>query len=163
MDAVTLGIAENFHFHKVIRKLSNSLKGRTLILVERRDQGEYLKQLMPNAHWINGDDDVESVRQPVINALCKAKDVTAIVMRQIITAGIDIKIHNLINAAGGDADHNIIQQIGRGLRCASDKEILRFYDFVFNINPYLHKHSNNRIRTLTKQGHEVIVKTELDF
>jgi superfamily II DNA or RNA helicase len=163
IDAVTLGLEENFYFHKVIKKLDASLHGRTLILVERRAQGEYLKQIMPHAHWINGSDDIKTVRRPVMEALCKEKNTTAIVMRQIITAGIDIKIHNLINASGGDAEHNVVQQIGRGLRCANDKEKLKFYDFIFKNNPYLNKHSNNRIRTLEDQGHEIIIKDQLDF
>ena len=163
IDSVTLGIAENYYFHKVIKRLSLSLTGRTLILVERRDQGEYLQQLIPNAHWINGDDDVEKTRKPVINALRSAENVIAIVMRQIITAGIDIMIHNLINAAGGDADYNVIQQIGRGLRCASDKDGLKYRDFIFETNDYLEKHSHNRIKTLKAQGHEVVIKNEFDF
>lgn len=162
IDAVTLGIAENYHFHQIIRKLARSLKGRTLILVERRDQGEYLKQLIPEAHWINGSDSIES-RQPVIQALKTSEQVTAIVMRHIITSGIDIMIHNLINAAGGDADYNVVQQIGRGLRRADDKAILKYYDFIFKINEYLYKHSNNRVQVLIDQGHEVVVKDELDF
>lgn len=162
IDAVTLGIAENYEFHSIIRRLARSKKGRTLILVERRDQGEYLKQLMPEAHWINGSDSLKA-REPVIKALQSSDNVTAIVMRHIITAGIDIMIHNLINAAGGDAHYNVIQQIGRGLRCASDKDQLEFYDFVFNINDYLYKHSKNRIKTLTDEGHNVTVKDEIDF
>ena len=162
IDAVTLGIAENYHFHNVVRRLSRSLKGRTLILVERRDQGEYLKQLMPEAHWVNGDDSIE-VRKPVIEALKSEKDVTAIVMRQIITAGINVKVHNLINAAGGDASYNVIQQIGRGLRCAEDKDILQYYDFIFEINDYLYKHSKNRMKTLEEEGHTVTAKDEHDF
>jgi superfamily II DNA or RNA helicase len=58
-------------------------------------------------------------------------------MRQIITAGINIKIHDLINAAGRRRAHNIIQLMGRGLRTASDKDKLRYHDFHFLINDYL--------------------------
>ena len=162
IDAVTLGIAENHEFHSIVKRLARSRKGRTLILVERRDQGEYLKQLMPEAHWINGSDSLDT-RKPVIEALQSSDNVTAIVMRQIITAGIDIMIHNLINAAGGDAKYNVIQQIGRGLRCASDKDQLEYFDFIFNINDYLYKHSKNRIRVLKEEGHNVVIKDSLDF
>lgn len=163
IDSITLGIAENYFFHKIVKRLALSLTGRTLILVERRDQGEYLKQLIPEAHWINGDDDVEKVRKPVINALRSSENVIAIVMRQIITAGIDVMVHNLINAAGGDADYNVIQQIGRGLRLANDKNCLEYRDFVFKTNDYLEKHSNSRIRTLEDQGHEVTIRDKFDF
>jgi len=69
-------------------------------------------------------------------------------------------VHNLVNAAGGQADHLIIQRMGRGLRTAKDKDDLNYIDFVFDINPYLHKHSMKRIKILKEQGHEVQV---LDF
>ena len=159
IDAVSLGISENFAFHKKVRDLARSLKGRTLILVERRNQGEYLKQLIPEAAWVNGDDSVED-RKPVMEALRSDENAIAIVMRQIITAGINVKVHNLINASGGMAAHNVIQQMGRGLRVANDKDVLNFYDFIFDINKYLYNHSKARIRTLTEEGHDVVVKDD---
>ena len=79
----------------------------------------------------------------------------AIATQGIFNTGINVFVHNLINAAGGQADHLIIQRMGRGLRTASDKDILNYYDFVFEINSYLHKHSLKRIKILQKQGHEI--------
>jgi superfamily II DNA or RNA helicase len=72
-------------------------------------------------------------------------------------------LHNLINAAGGQAEHIIIQRMGRGLRTAGDKDELNYFDFVFEINDYLMKHSKKRIKILEKEGHEVVVKENLDF
>ena len=66
--------------------------------------------------------------------------------------------HNLINAAGGQADHMIIQRMGRGLRTADDKDILKYFDFLFKTNKYLEKHSEKRIKILKKEGHEVTVE-----
>jgi len=43
-DAVTKGIAENNHFHKMVSKLVSRLSGRTLILVERIEHGERLEK-----------------------------------------------------------------------------------------------------------------------
>lgn len=161
-DAIKLGIEQNFDFHKAVVRLARSRPGRTLIIVERIEQGEYLHQLMPEASWIQGKDSL-AVREPVIEALKKAENCCAIVMRQIITAGINVKIHNLINASGGQAAHNLIQQIGRGLRTANDKDILQYYDFMFMINPYLWRHSEWRAEVLRNEGHNVTVKEELDF
>lgn len=161
-DAVTLGIANNFFFLKTIQKLAASLKGRTLILVERIDQGEYLKQLIPHAHWISGKDKL-SVKADVFKELREQDNCVAIAIRHIITAGINVFLHNLINASGGAAEHAIIQQMGRGLRCAEDKEYLDFYDFIFRTNQYLEDHSMNRIKTLAEQGHEITIKEEFDF
>ena len=53
--------------------------------------------------------------------------------------------------------------MGRGLRTAWDKEGLNFYDFLFEINDYLKDHSKKRIKILTEEGHEVIIKEEIDF
>lgn len=162
-DAVTLGIAHNIPFHRAIKKLALSLKGRTLILVERIDQGDYLKQMLPDAHWIRGKTKLTK-RAQVFEELREGKnDVITIAMRHIVTAGINVFLHNLINASGGDAEHGVIQQLGRGLRPASDKDILHYYDWIFMTNDYLNDHSMNRVRTLKKEGHKIIVKEELDF
>lgn len=161
-DAVTLGIEQNMYLHQTVQRLAQSLKGRTLILVERLDQGEFLHQLLPGSHWISGSVDLDD-RFKVFKELKHGSSVIAIAMRHIITAGINVFVHNMINASGGQADHNIVQQMGRGLRCAEDKEILDYYDFMFKINPYLDKHSKHRIKTLKKEGHEIVIKEEIDF
>jgi len=162
MDAVTLGIAKNVYFHKIVKKLAKSLKGRTLILVERIEQGEMLKSLLPEAHWIQGKDDLET-RSKMINDLKEGEQVIAIVMQKIITSGINVFLHNLVNAAGGQAHHSVVQRMGRGLRTANDKDILNYYDFLFNINSYLHKHSEKRIKVLGQEGHKIIIKDDIDF
>lgn len=161
-DAVKLGIEQNFHFHEIIARLAQSCKGRTLIVVERIEQGEYLKQLIPGSHFIQGKNSLKE-RAPVINALKEGDRTIAIVMRHIITAGINVKIHDLINAAGGDSAHNIIQLIGRGLRTANDKSLLRYHDFYFLINDYLRKHSEWRMQVIEKERHTLIVKKSIDF
>ena len=161
-DAVKLGLEQNFHFHQIVKRLEKKLNGRTLIVVERVEQGKYLKQLLPHAHWIHGDVKVED-RLPAIMSMKEDEKCTCICMRQIITAGINVKIHNLVNAAGGDAAHNLIQQMGRGLRTADDKNMLQYYDFLYRMNDYLRKHSEWRMEVLENEGHTVTLKEELDF
>ena len=161
-DAVKLGIEQNFYFHEAVKKLARSRKGRTLIVVERIEQGEYLKSLMPEAHWMQGKDSLKK-RLPIINSLKSDDKCIAIIMRPIITAGINIMIHDLINAAGGDGAHGIIQLMGRGLRLAPDKEMLEYHDFHFTINDYLRKHSEWRMQVLQQEGHKVTLKDSLDF
>jgi superfamily II DNA or RNA helicase len=163
MDAVTRGIAESYHFHKVVTRLAKQQTGRTLILVDRIAHGDALHSLIPGSLWVQGKDNA-TTRKNVIKLLQKAdNDIVAIATQQIFNTGINVYIHNLINAAGGQADHLIIQRMGRGLRRADDKEGLNYYDFVFNINDYLLDHSKKRIRILEEQGHEVIVKDSIDF
>src|SRR5581483_8689668 len=105
--------------------------------------------------WVQGKDNA-TTRKSVIKQLQKSdKDIVAIATQQIFNTGINVFIHNLINAAGGQADHLIVQRMGRGLRKAEDKAGLNYYDFVFDINDYLLDHSKKRIRILQEQGHEV--------
>lgn len=162
-DAVTNGISKNLYFHQIVSKLAKSRKGRTLIIVERLAHGDMLSNLIPNALWIQGKDNDET-RNYVKKQLQIAPDnVIAIATQGIFNTGVNVFIHNLINAAGGTADHEIIQRMGRGLRTANDKEILNYYDFYFTINPYLEKHSKSRIKILKKEQHKIIVHKTIDF
>lgn len=162
LDAVTLGISNNFKFLQTVQRLAQSLNGRTLILVERIDQGEYLQQLLPGSIWIQGKDDIDK-RAAAFKELKFSGKVIAIAMRHIITAGINIFCHNLINAAGGKAEHSVVQQLGRGLRCANDKELLNFYDFIYKTNDYLYKHSQARLEIIANEGHKIVIKEDIDF
>ncbi len=153
LDAVTRGIAENYTFHKMVVKLANSLKGRTLILVDRIAHGDTLNNMIKDSIWVQGKDNMKT-RKEAIEMLKKSKeDITILATQQIFNTGVSFFCHNLINAAGGQADHQIIQRMGRGLRTANDKEILNYYDFVFDINKYLKQHSEKRIKILKKEGH----------
>jgi superfamily II DNA or RNA helicase len=143
--------------HKKVVELTNTLSGRTLILVDRIAHGDILKSLIPTAYWITGKDDNDS-RKEVITMLQNSKtSCIAIATQQIFNTGINVKIHSLINAAGGQADHLIIQRMGRGLRTADDKKEVLYIDFMFENNPYLKKHSVKRIKILEKEGHSLQV------
>lgn len=154
MDAVTKGMVENDHFHQKVVSLTTSMRGRTLILVDRLSHGDSLQALIPHALWVQGKDNDET-RKSVIERLQNAENCVAIATQGIFNTGINVFVHNLINAAGGQADHLIIQRMGRGLRTAKDKEGLHYVDFIFDMNPYLHKHSMKRIKILKQQGHEI--------
>lgn len=163
IDAVTNGIANNHHFHDIVTRLANKQKGRTLILVDRIAHGDALFLMIQNSLWVQGKDTSET-RKEVIKQLQTAKgDIVAIATQQIFNTGINVFVHNLINAASGQAEHLIIQRMGRGLRTTKDKLELNYYDFVFNINDYLLEHSKKRIKILKKEGHEVEIKEQLDF
>jgi len=161
IDAVTRGIAENWHFHDVVTKLAKKLEGRTLILVDRIAHGDALFSMIPNALWVQGKDDIDT-RKFVIEKLKTSKEkIIAIATQQILNTGINVMTHNVINAAGGQAEHQIIQRMGRGLRTASDKDVLNYFDFIFYNNEYLLNHSRKRIKILQKEGHDVKVEDEI--
>lgn len=159
IDAVTRGIAENYSFHKLVKKLVDSLKGRTLVLVDRIAHGDMLNNLIPNSIWVQGKDNIKT-RKEAIEILKKSQeDIVVLATQQIFNTGVSFFCHNLINAAGGQADHMIVQRMGRGLRTAGDKEILNYFDFIFKTNKYLEKHSEKRIKILKKEGHEIEIKS----
>ena len=163
MDAVTYGIAQNDHLNQSVAKLVQKLKGRTLLVVERIEHGEYLQNLIPGSFWVHGSQK-KSIRKSAIEDLKTHKgDFVAIAVDKIVNKGVNVFIHNLVNVAGGKADHQVIQRLGRGLRTADDKEKLHYYDFYFTLNPYLEKHSKERVRVLEGEGHKVEIKDEFDF
>ena len=163
MDAVDRGIANNLYFNQIIKRLAYKQQGRTLILVERLQHGDLLKSLIPDSLWVQGKDDL-ATRKEVITKLKKSKEnVIAIATQGIFNTGVDFRVHQLINAAGGKAEHVIIQRFGRGLRAADDKVVLNYYDFIFTINEYLERHSKDRIKILQKEGHIVEIKDTIDF
>jgi len=161
-DAVTYGLAENHTFHKIVANLvEERCPGRTLILVERLAHGDHLKKLIPGSFWIKGEDDLET-RRFVIDHLKNYKgNLVAIATQGILNTGINVMVHNLINCAGGKAAHQIVQRIGRGLRQADDKVALEYHDFMFHMNPYLEKHSEERVKILDKSGHKIKIMDEL--
>ena len=161
-EAVQYGIVENHKFHDIVVNLANKCTGRTLILVDRIQHGDILKYRLPDALWVKGEDD-DKTRQYVIEQLQKAKgNVIAIATQQIFNTGINVFIHQLVNVCGGSADHLIIQRMGRGLRTAKDKDGLKYFDFLFQNNEYLEKHSEKRISILEKQGHKVEIFDSLE-
>lgn len=161
-DAVTQGIAENQYFHGVVSRLAQSFSGRTLIIVDRIAHGDALLDRMPDAIWVRGKDNMRT-RRAVIDRLKKDKgNVVAIATAGIFNTGINTFIHQLVNAAGGKAEHTMVQRMGRGLRRAPDKDHLLYVDFMFKNNDYLEDHSEKRCDIFVKEGHKVTIK-EIDF
>lgn len=157
-DAVTQGIAENEIFHKQVCDIVSGLSGRTLIIVERISHGDRLNELLPGSLWVRGQDNQKTRKEVIERLKVSEGNVVAIASSGIFNTGLNCFIHNLINAAGGKAEHQIIQRFGRGLRTAKDKDILNYYDFIFHNNKdYLLKHSIKRIDILRNEGHDVEV------
>jgi len=160
-DAVTFGIAQNDYLHHKVVKLMETLKGRTLLVVERIEHGEKLKEMIPGSFWLHGSQK-KGIRQQTVEELkFHEGDFVGIAVDSIVNKGVNVFIHNLVNCAGGKAEHLVIQRMGRGLRTADDKEGLNYYDFFFTINPYLEKHSEERIRILKAEGHNVKIVDSL--
>lgn len=160
LEAETEGIIDNEPFHKKVVDIVNNIQeGRILILVKRLAHGDKLKDMIPNAHWIRGEDSSET-REKVLQELRQSdqKKVVAI-MSSIGFYGLNVFVHHLINASGGKEPNMLIQKIGRGLRKSFDKDKLEYYDFLFQGNNYLAKHSTIRADILKKEGHQVTIES----
>ena len=163
LDAVTDGIAQNMVLHEMTRRLVETLEGRILIIVERIAHGDLLQDIIPGSLWVRGQDTVET-RKDIIKKLKENKTKTvAIATAGIFNTGINVFVNSLINCAGGQAEHQIIQRFGRGLRVADDKKHLKYYDWYFTNNDYLEKHSARRMDILEKEGHTVTLKETFDL
>lgn len=160
-DAVQYGIAGNMHLHNMVKDLVESLEGRTLIIVDRIEHGDTLADMIPNALWIRGQDNLETRKDIVTKLSTSEGKVVAIASSGIFNTGINVFVHNLINSSGGKSEHVVLQRFGRGLRVCADKPHLNYYDFVFTCNDYLYSHSQLRTKILKKQGHNVVVHDNL--
>jgi superfamily II DNA or RNA helicase len=161
-DSDQLGIVENEHLqNKIVEIVSNIPEGRILILVRRLPHGDRLKALMPDAHWIRGEDTAET-REHVLEQL-RQSDRTKVVaiMSAIGFYGLNVLCHHLINACGGKDANLLIQKVGRGLRKGIDKEHLEYHDFLFEGDRFLQRHSKTRIEVLQSEGHQVTVEPVL--
>jgi superfamily II DNA or RNA helicase len=156
IDAVTKGIAQNDYLNNMVKKIITEMSGRTLILVDRIEHGDRLKELIPHAYWIQGKDNLDS-RQFVIDKLTANEQAVGIATAGILSVGVNVFVHQLVNLCDSNAEHILLQALGRGLRVKSDKQHLKYYDFLFEINQYLNDHSKNRIKILEKQGYSVSI------
>jgi superfamily II DNA or RNA helicase len=163
MDAVTDGIANNTLLHEMTRKLVSTLDGRILIIVERISHGDMMHDLIPGSIWVRGQDTLETRKQAIKRLKEDTGKVVAIATSGIFNTGINVFCHSLINCAGGQAEHQIVQRFGRGLRVADDKTHLKYFDWYFTNNDYLEKHSSKRIDILQNEGHDVLLKQEFDL
>ena len=163
-DAVKYCIAQNEYLNQAVARLvKNKLKGRTLLSVERIEHGERLVGLIDGAFWLYGSQKKEVRAEAVDGLKYNTEDFVAVAISKIVNKGINVFVHNICNLSGFKAAHLIIQFLGRGLRTTDDKETLNYYDFYFTNNPYLEKHSEERVKVLKNEGHEVEIREQFDF
>lgn len=160
LEVETKGMIENHLFHRKVVEIVNSIpEGRILILVKRLSHGDILKDLIPEAHWVRGEDTSET-RELVLQELRQSKQKKVIaILSSIGFYGLNVYVHHLINASGGKEPNLLIQKIGRGLRKSFDKERLDYYDFLFTGDNYLSRHSRVRMQVLKQEGHKVSIES----
>jgi len=102
--------------------------GNTLVLIDRIETGEILKELLPDATFISGQ--MKSTkRKEHYKEINLAENAIMIATYGTTSTGISInRIFNLILLEPGKSFVRVIQSIGRGLRKADDKDAVAIYD-----------------------------------
>jgi superfamily II DNA or RNA helicase len=135
--------------NRMIASIANfkiSENKQTLILVRHKAHGKILRDLIPDAIYLSGDDDQkyrEQMKKDFID-----KKVRCLIATSIFGEGTDIStIDVLINARFEKTEIQTKQGIGRALRLAEGKDKAEVYDFLILGNKYLKNHSIERINT----------------
>lgn len=117
--------------------------GNTLIMVNGREVGKRLSKLIDGAIFIDGTDNAD-IRKNVYSMFDQRDDLVLITTMQLVSTGLNIKrIMNIVALDANKAFIQIIQSIGRGLRKASDKDSVNYYD-ISSDTKYATKHRNTR-------------------
>jgi superfamily II DNA or RNA helicase len=128
-------------------------KGNTFILVNGVAYGKRLKKLIPDSHFIYGDDETK-VRKEIFKLFDDNNDIVVISTFQLASTGLNIKrIFNLLLIDAGKGFIRIIQSIGRGLRKAHDKDEVNVDDICSDLK-YAKRHLSSRIRHYTSQKYK---------
>jgi superfamily II DNA or RNA helicase len=134
--------------NQIIAKLSESLSGNVLVMVNHLDHGDMLLSLMhtrsdKRVFFVKGEMEVEE-RKKIIDMMEKNDNIICIAMASIFSTGINIKnLPNIIFAGLGKSFIRVVQSIGRGLRLHDNKSKLRIIDVSDNLK-YSHSHALHR-------------------
>lgn len=130
-----------------VRALSQQELGNTMVIVSSKQHGKKLASLMPEAHFVSGDDDVED-RAVIYDYFSKNNNLIVIVTAQVGGVGLSInRIFNLILLDIGKSFIRVIQAVGRGLRknAKQGKVRVKVYDIHSSLQ-YGKKHCRDRIK-----------------
>lgn len=155
-DAYTKLIVNNEERNKIIVSLAKRAKGIVLILVNRIDHGNILKELLPESVFVTGEDTSE-FRNGILDEMRDGGS-KVYIATPIYDEGVDVpSVDTIILAAGGKSHIKVLQRIGRGLRKKERENILTVHDFLDDTNMHLFGHSQERIETYSEQKFKTVV------
>ena len=157
-------ITSDVEFNTIVTKIAEkemNLGRQVLVLVRRREHGEYLSNAIEGSVYLNGDDSEE--KRELIKYRFSKKEVKCLIATAIFGEGQSIdQIDVLINARAHKSDIMSIQGVGRALRKAANKDIAFIYDFLIIGNKHLTSHSVERINNYKSEPEfKICVKRNL--
>jgi superfamily II DNA or RNA helicase len=148
-------IYQNEKRNQIIKKLSDTLTGNTLIMVNHLDHGDILYDLLSKSSgkrvfFVKGEMKVTD-RSDIVQLMETSDEIICIAMSSIFSTGINIKNLPYIMFAGlGKSFIRVVQSIGRGLRLHDNKNKLVIFDICDNLR-YSHAHSVYRQNIYDKE------------
>lgn len=146
--------------NKVITQIASSIDKNILILVDRIEHGERLKNLIVAKNqnkqvvFICGDVDKEE-RDKVKNIMETNNNVVCIAITKIFSTGVSIKnIHYILFAVAWKTRVSIIQAIGRGVRTLKGKTKVVLFD-IHDMLRYGEKHFQQRFKIYKDEGFRI--------
>lgn len=106
------------------------LTGNTLVLINRIDTGDQLRELLPDAVFVSGKMKLTD-RKNEYDEIKTADNKIIIATYGVAAVGINIpRIFNLVLIEPGKSFVRVIQSIGRGIRKAHDKDFVQIWDIT---------------------------------
>lgn len=138
------GIVENAERNKLIADIAADNKDKKLIiLVQYKEHGDVLKEMIPWAEFIHGEEKDDARIQMMEDF--RDGELMCLIGTSVIGEGVDLPCAEaLIMAGGGKARSQVIQNIGRVLRIMDGKEKATVYDFTDRDGGFLEEHSEER-------------------
>jgi superfamily II DNA or RNA helicase len=160
------GIVENDARNAMIVAIAQKLRAKgctTLILVRHTAHGLHLqhrlKEVGLSVQYIQGSD-ATAKRQKALQGIGKTCDV--LIATAILDEGVDAPVLDaLIRAGGGQSYIKTLQQVGRVLRPKPGRNEVYVIDFKDVTQPYLMKHSAERIAAYEAEGFAITFPTKV--
>ena len=150
-SAYDKNIVHNKQRNNLVRSLALDSGVPTLILYKIIEHGEILKELIPEATLLSGENSIKE-RQDAIDKF-KSGEIRILIASNIFKQGISINnIQFFINASGGKSKIEVLQKIGRSLRKFEGKKKVPVIDFMDEGNSFTYKHSLQRLGLYKNAG-----------
>ena len=160
-DIYKFYIAENEKRNELIKDIVVKYPDKKiLILTKLIDHGVCLNNLIPGSKHLYGNTD-KTERKKMFDEFVDGKYNILISTVSIFSEGIDIPaLDMIINASGNAGKIKTVQMLGRVLRCMNGKSEAYYFDFIDNLSRFTQGASFKRMRSLKREGHNVITKTK---